>query len=879
MKKMFKMSICWVVTVSVLLAAIAGITATEKDATALEESAGVNIADRVLTPLIVEEDVTKRSENEKHFLCDDGTYIAIKYPVAVHKFENGEWVDNEYELTVTDAKITPKEDGGWASLAVTPVTGEKLVSVKADGYDVSWEVEVLKSNKISASKQALGKTDEMVNTFGINNNVSALVKTTEQVSVANSNRIAEKSENTFSEVSAQKNSIKKEINSLKYDLETITDNPVIKETNRVVETYNREQILNFSAPQSVVEYNCAFGEDITLRYLYSPNRINEEIVLDSLNGFKAYCMKMDTDGLTAVLDVTNKVYLKDSLNNTVITIAAPYMYDSNDVLSTDVEVSLLQKGDVCIITYTPDEEWLNSSERSWPVVIDPVVSNSVNVPQIDQLDNYVYSGQPYAVDDCSPTLKVGYEGGAEHWTYWGVQDWIPSMPSGANIVGIDFNIRFQGGTTTMGDIGLYFVGGNTLDTYNLTWYNKPALNDLIDTKTSVPADLWLSFSSGSLSAQMIENHEYSISYIDFALKYTSYCNDFNWFFSSDYRPNGSLSYIPYLEVRYNYGFVERTGRFSLQNVKSSRYLTVLNGSAVNNASVVQAYAAEETFYDHQTWEIQYDNNAGCHSIASMISTNYRLVCGTNNSAVISSNSTSVLDEWKIEKTSNGRYIISLKDNPMSVLAVSGGSMSENAAVCVTTYTGDDSQLWLLNQQPLPVNGSEISYSMACYQWDNAATLKCNCYSYAIDNQLHISSGYVWREQMPGAFSLNGFTSELSDSTIGEFIACIENDFKAYFGANDSTVNNYFKPIGQYEVCPTEMYKIALVYSGGGGFHLYRQNSDGLWSHTTNDVPISRVDSSNQVIVDPQNADRDSYNKFYGYFAVRPWNRLYPITTN
>ena len=53
-----------------------------------------------LLPVIIEEDTSLRGEYEKHFLCDDGSYIAIPYPQAVHIKVNGEWVPSDYTMMI-----------------------------------------------------------------------------------------------------------------------------------------------------------------------------------------------------------------------------------------------------------------------------------------------------------------------------------------------------------------------------------------------------------------------------------------------------------------------------------------------------------------------------------------------------------------------------------------------------------------------------------------------------------------------------------------------------------------------------------------------------------------------------------------------------------
>ena len=68
------------------------------------------VADEILEPVIIAEDITKRGETEKHFICDDGSYIAVSYPEAVHEQVNGEWVDIEYDVEAGSDGISPADD-------------------------------------------------------------------------------------------------------------------------------------------------------------------------------------------------------------------------------------------------------------------------------------------------------------------------------------------------------------------------------------------------------------------------------------------------------------------------------------------------------------------------------------------------------------------------------------------------------------------------------------------------------------------------------------------------------------------------------------------------------------------------------------------------
>ncbi len=97
----------------------------------------------------------------------------------------------------------------------------------------------------------------------------------------------------------------------------------------------------------------------------------------------------------------------------------------------------------------------------------------------------------------------------------------------------------------------------------------------------------------------------------------------------------------------------------------------------------------------------------------------------------------------------------------------------------------------------------------------------------------------------------------------------------------------FNDILPEESCPVGTYKVAFVIDNQKqagddyhyDYHFYRQNSDGSWSHKPGGYPVTDVDASGEIIMDPRTCDRNSgdglnYNLFVGFYAVRPLNIYY-----
>jgi hypothetical protein len=69
-------------------------------------------------------------------------------------------------------------------------------------------------------------------------------------------------------------------------------------------------------------------------------------------------------------------------------------------------------------------------------------------------------------------------------------------------------------------------------------------------------------------------------------------------------------------------------------------------------------------------------------------------------------------------------------------------------------------------------------------------------------------------------------------------------------------------------CPPEGHLVALVMAPGFDFHWYRKGQDGLWSHKVGPAPVTNLDNSGRLIMDPRTADRGPYIDFCSFMVVK-----------
>lgn len=165
---------------------------------------------------------------------------------------------------------------------------------------------------------------------------------------------------------------------------------------------------------------------------------------------------------------------------------------------------------------------------------------------------------------------------------------------------------------------------------------------------------------------------------------------------------------------------------------------------------------------------------------------------------------------------------------------------------------------------LPTSGYEMPYSEGI--WNGIPTIMSgsNCYRYALNFPNYQNNHNYWD---PGDYS--GTYDTIPCGTKEALLRKTELDCRA-FKTNNPSSGAFFAKIGRMEACPSGCYKVAfLMNSMNWGFHWFRQNPDGTWSQKDNSGPVTKLDASQNEIIDPQFCDT-WYDIFCGYYCVGPW---------
>ena len=211
----------------------------------------------------------------------------------------------------------------------------------------------------------------------IDNTLISSVKNGENV-FTNTNNVIDV---LFPEILSDKKGIeiKNDEHSLSFTLQNIdsTSIEIAENDNVVIDASNsvNQQIAEELKTQSDLALYENIMEGTDVEYSISSNTIKENIIINELSAIKdKYSFNISAEGLTGIIENDNSVSFYDAENEKVFYIPAPFMKDSTEAMSTDIEITLVDNGNgEYVLTYFPSMNWLNDNARVYPVIIDPIV--------------------------------------------------------------------------------------------------------------------------------------------------------------------------------------------------------------------------------------------------------------------------------------------------------------------------------------------------------------------------------------------------------------------------------------------------------------------------------------------------------------------------
>ncbi len=279
-----------------------------------------------------------------------------------------------------------------------------------------------------------------------------------------------------------------------------------------------------------------------LQYIVEPEGVKENIIINQRVDNPVYKFNISSKNLTAKLQEDKSIIFYDISDSSkaIFKLDKPFMYDKNGEQSKDINITLEKVNNEYILMLTPDNNWLSSSDRVYPVTIDPQVSTSLDKANIH--DAHVTETYPTTNYQLSYMLKTGV---GRNRTY--VKFDLPALSAGDMVIGAVFNATLLSSNPDYRQVDVHKVLADWNDS-TITWSNMPAYNtakieDYQNVKdmnipyswnvTGIVKD-W--YQTGNNYGLMLKNHDETTGYVEY------YSTDTNLAYQQ-YRPQVTISYL------------------------------------------------------------------------------------------------------------------------------------------------------------------------------------------------------------------------------------------------------------------------------------------------------------------------------------------------
>ena len=640
---------------------------------------------------IVEEDVSKRGEFEKHYLCSDGTYISVSYAEAIHYLDdNNTWKDVDQSL-VLDTKTGTYKNGesDFEVCFSEKASSSDMVSISKGEHTLSWGLAT--KEKLTLETQA---------------------NAGEFTQVASVDNVSDKA--IISPSSAK-----------------IKSKPALSYSKASERLISSEDSFVLPNASSQITYDDIIlgDQNISVQYTVFQNKIEEDIIIYNRSDIDYVSMNMDIGELTPVVNSDKSIDFVDDENIMQFHIDIPYMIDADMNVCNDIEVIAQKNGNSCTITYIPNKEWFDSEERVFPIVLDPAVTTNDYASSIE--DTYVEENST-AIHTSEQYLHISDNGDNRRKAFIRIKR-LPMVDESMPIIS--------------GKLELTSIYGPLVDVYLQASYHNWGfeLNELtfevLDnmdyvytcTNCQFAGNDRVVFDISNYIYQIYSDEQYFLEYdlwdgADFTIEYASENSSSVYpFYSSEYTDK---AYRPTLTVRYGYsipaGMLDGEV-YSFQNAKSGSFMSVLSENLKASTNVFQKALESDASGDgydisvQQQFKLEYVPSTGGYLLRPMASANGNgLVVEVYNSAnnfaaggnvQLYGRDTARMQEWLIVPYDN-EYFRIIPRTQMSLALMTKGYVDGNNVttgvvdgnVFVKELEDDNySQIWFIYDE----NGDEV----------------------------------------------------------------------------------------------------------------------------------------------------------------------------
>ncbi len=275
----------------------------------------------------------------------------------------------------------------------------------------------------------------------------------------------------------------------------------IKGTRAEVENYSDDseadelqKMMNLEKLSSKVVYK-GILEGVDLEYIANSSNIKENIIVKEKSDSYTYSFELKLNGLTAGLSELSGDILVFNKESGAIqyTVPAPVVFDAQGECAPDgaAYYSLTEvKNGKYLMSVTVDAEWMNASNRAYPVTVDPAIMTANSAMS----DTYISRNYPTSSYGSLSTMYVS----KNEISYW--KTTLPSLPQGAHIINADVSLYVP--STASANIGVYEVVSFWGET--MTWNGHTGLLSTLSNGESGASTRAIQIQQGQLGTQIID---------------------------------------------------------------------------------------------------------------------------------------------------------------------------------------------------------------------------------------------------------------------------------------------------------------------------------------------------------------------------------------
>lgn len=779
-------------------AALPNVSETENDKSSVENSP------------ILEEEIGKRESHIKYFLHEDGQYSATIYDSPVHYQKDGKWEDIDNRLrqapllfssALQSKRLSKEPVAYWENTAndfhvqlPSELYDDTPVLISQNGYSLAFAMQ----NVQMTQAQAIQPVTDAISNQQLQSKMMDAVNEKERIQIANEEKIA---------------------------------------LNKLTAEIRYEQVR----------------PDMHLTYELRGKTLKESLVFERIPTQSSFTFAMQYENLTAVLEDDNSVsFIASDTEKSIFTILPPYMFDSEDGYSSQVEVQLEPTEYGCLYTLTPDAAWLAAPERVYPVTLDPSVESSQDAKLIE--DNGVNEDTPNTNYMTSNRMYVGsWKNGSnvyENRIY--IRLPLPTQIASSDIItSAALQMRFYNTasyqTADKSKLHVYKVSNDWISS-SITWKSqeKYTFGSPVSLTEVNKGDAITNFDITSLAREWYTGTKNNGLVIKPVAKDTAKTNR-TCYISSD-SPVSDLKLRPKAIINYRSPYGQTAGidngaSYYIRSVHSGLYLDANADPNSPNFKNVMQYNFHGN-KNHQ-WRVSYQqdgyyklysqftgfNGGHCLDIADL----------TSNNVDVYPDGTGDWLLFRILPNGDGSYRIMNKwgGNTTKVLDVYGWSTDSGGNVFQSDWHGGNNQRWIFEK----VNfGSAYSYDTLKNNNPHA-----NCAGFALNIDKFLSGSII-------------------NVNFGDNVDTVANRLKEYI--NKNYPSRSIRIVGKnlyptYSINSNE-YRIALrTRSSPYDYHFYVQTNTGEWAHKPGSASCEPLGYINPTAV----SWKGGYNSDTVYLAV------------